>query len=64
MPHAVLWMSALSISHCVCNSASGNWIAWLLASGWPNGALVLAYATERSMQEGATRTAAMTSPAR
>ena len=43
-------MSALSISHCVCNSTSGNWIAWLLASGLPNGALDLAYSTERSMQ--------------
>ncbi len=50
MPHAVLWMSALSISHCVCSSTSGNWIAWLLASGLPNGVLVLAYCTERSMQ--------------
>jgi hypothetical protein len=50
MPHTVLWMSALSISPCVCNSASGNWIAWLLASGLPNGSLVLAYSTERSMQ--------------
>ena len=24
-------MSALSISPCVCNSTSGNWIAWLPA---------------------------------
>src|SRR5215469_16858524 len=38
MPHAVLWTSARSISACVCSSTSGNWIAWLLASGLPNGA--------------------------
>ena len=43
-------MSARSISHWVCNSTSGNWIAWLPASGWPKGALALAYFTERSMQ--------------
>ena len=34
---AVLWISARSISHWVCSSTSGNWIAWLAASGLPNG---------------------------
>ena len=24
--HAVLWISARSISHCVCSSTSGNWM--------------------------------------
>ena len=37
MPHAVLWISARSISHWVCSSTSGNWIPWLVASGLPNG---------------------------
>ena len=53
MLHAVLWMSARSISPCVCSSTSGNWIAWLLASGLPNGLRALAYSTERSMQNWA-----------
>src|SRR5215470_15466453 len=39
---AVLWISARSISHCVCSSTSGNWIAWLAASGLPNGLRSLA----------------------
>ena len=34
---AVLWISARSISHWVWSSTSGNWIAWLAASGLPNG---------------------------
>src|SRR5437764_310284 len=28
---AVLCTSARSISHCVCSSTSGNWIAWVAA---------------------------------
>ena len=35
--HAVFWISRRSMSHCVCSSTSGNWIAWLAASGLPNG---------------------------
>jgi hypothetical protein len=35
-------LRARSISHCVCNcnSTSGNWIAWLLASGFLQGVVV------------------------
>ena len=48
--HAVLWISARSISHWVCSSTSGNWIAWLMASGFPKGLRTFAYATDSSMQ--------------
>jgi hypothetical protein len=34
---AVLWINARSISHWVWSSTRGNWIAWLAASGLPNG---------------------------
>ena len=50
MLQAVLWISARSISAWVCSSTSGNWMAWLLASGLPNGLRDFAYSTERSMQ--------------
>src|SRR3954470_5713118 len=50
MAHAVLWISARNISHCVCSSTSGNWIAWLVASGLPKGARVFAYSTDSLMQ--------------
>src|SRR5262252_103999 len=47
---AVLWISARSISHCVCSSTSGNWIAWLAASGLPNGLRSRAYLIDSLMQ--------------
>ena len=34
---AVLRISRRSISHWVASSTSGHWIAWLSASGLPNG---------------------------
>src|SRR6516225_4245593 len=47
---AVLWISARSISHWVCSSTRGNWIAWLAASGVPNGLRSFAYATDSLTQ--------------
>ncbi len=47
---AVSRMSARTIAHRVCRSTSGNWIAWLVESFLPNGALSLAYSTARFTQ--------------
>jgi hypothetical protein len=47
---AVLRISRRSISHWVCSSTSGHWIAWLSDSGWPNGLRARAYFTLSSMQ--------------
>ena len=48
--HAVLWISARSISPCVCSSTSGNWMPWFVDSGLPNGLRSLAYLTDSLMQ--------------
>ena len=47
---AVLRISSRNISHWVCSSISGHWMAWLSLSGWPKGRRARAYLTLSSMQ--------------